>query len=103
MVVSFSGTKVHGNETSINPQYHSLVVSTYRKLVEPYYSKMASTVESNCAKSLEDTLRKYEESTHSHFNLKYADKNFFDESMCLCVTSCVFGESPAILRHTPSI
>jgi len=48
---------------------------------------MAYTTEVNSAKSLEEIIRKYEESTQSHFILKYSDKNFFDESMCLCVTS----------------
>jgi len=42
---------------------------------------MACTTEANSAKSLEDILRRYEESTHSHFILKYSDKNFFDEGM----------------------
>ena len=65
---------------------------------------MASTIESDSAKSLEDILRRYEESTHSHFILKYTDKNFFDESMCLCASSCKIGEIPImthLTRDTP--
>jgi len=42
---------------------------------------MACTRKVDCAKNLEDILQKYEESTHSHFVLKYSDKNFFDDGM----------------------
>ena len=64
---------------------------TFQQLIEPcscalrrifkicLFTEMACTKEADSAKSLEDILRKYEESTHSHFILKYSDKNFFDD------------------------
>jgi len=40
---------------------------------------MAVTKVVDSCPKLEDILRIYEESTQSHFILKYSDKNFFDD------------------------